>query len=355
MLGAPLENHWINIMAGNVESVSVQPAHPTIHLGERSILLPATVNAHAHLELSQLEAPLDVPNRSMSDWVAALLAFRRSPDYDAEQGILQALRRPELWESTIAVADIVPPILETADGRRRTVTDETCRWLPFTELIGWRQDQERGAFAPRYTFGLSPHAPHTVCPALLDWAIRQNIPLAMHLAETPEELQLLRHHTGPLLEMMRRADSDYDPKTVLHGKRPMDYLQLLSAAPKAFIIHGNYLDDEELQFLAARRETMSVVYCPRSLAYFRHSAYPLKKMLDYGVRVLLGTDSLASVPNLNLVEEIQFAWKQHPTVSLEIIYRMGTLEGASALDLPKGFGTIQPGSPAKFVVLHSHR
>jgi len=173
----------------------------------------------------------------------------------------------------------------------------------------------------------------------------------MHLAETLEELQLLHHHTGPLLEMMQRADPDYDPKSVLLGTSPMDYLQLLSAAPSVFVIHGNYLDDEELRFLAMHRETMSVVYCPRSHAYFRHAPYPLQKMLDYGVRVLLGTDSLASVPNLSLVEEIQFVLQQHPEVPAEVVYRLGTFEGASALHLPQGFGAIHPGSPARFAVL----
>ena len=344
MLGRPLENHWINITDDKVESISASPAYlPAQYLGDQSVILPAAINAHAHLELSQLDSPLDVPSRSMSDWVAALLAFRRSAEYNADEGIRQALCRPELLESTIAIADIVP----------YTTTEIGCRpavdCLPFAELIAWRSDQIDEC-VPR-SFGLSPHAPHTVCPALLEKAICQNVPLAMHLAETPEELELLRYHTGPLLEMMRRADSDYDPKSVLLGKRPMDYLQLLSAAPSVLVIHGNYLDNEELQFLATHRETMSVVYCPRSHAYFRHTAYPLQKMLDYGVRVLLGTDSLASVPNLSLVEEMQFAIEQHPMVLPEVVYRLGTSEGAAALNLPVGVGSVQPGSPARFVIL----
>jgi len=341
MLGRPLENHWINITDGRVESVSPKPAYLPQYLGEQSIILPAAINAHAHLELSQIEAPLDVPSRSMSDWVAALLAFRRSADYNADEGIRQALGRPELLESTIAVADIAP---RESSGQPGGLRPPLLR--SYAELIAWRSEQIEENIP--HTFGLSPHAPHTVCPALLEKAINQNVPIAMHLAETPEELQLLRHHTGPLLEMMRRADPDYDPKSVLLGKRPMDYLQLLSAAPSVLIIHGNYLDDEELRFLAAHRETMSVVYCPRSHAYFRHTSYPLQKMLEYGVRVLQGTDSLASVPNLNLVEEMQFALQQHPMVSPEVVYRLGTLEGAKALNLPEGFGTIQPGSPARF-------
>ena len=139
---------------------------------------------------------------------------------------------------------------------------------------------------------------------------------------------------------------------MLLGKRPMDYLQFLSAAPSVFIIHGNYLDDEELRFLAAHRETMSVVYCARSHAYFRHTPYPLQKMLDYGVRVLLGTDSLASVSNLCFVEEMQFVMQQHPTISPEMVYRLGTWEGAKAFHLlSEGIGTIQPGSPARFMAL----
>ena len=279
----------------------------------------------------------------MSDWVAALLAFRRSSGYDAAEGIKQAFRRPEFLESTLAVADIAHTDIPSGGFPAPLL-------MSFTELIAWQKDAaEKLDYTPN-TFGLSPHAPHTVCPALLERAISQNVPLAMHLAETQEELQLLRHHTGPLLDMMRRADSDYAPKSVLLGKRPMDYLQLLAAAPNVLIIHGNYFDDEELRFLAAHRETMSVVYCPRSHAYFKRPSYPLQKMLDYGVRVLLGTDSLASTPNLSLVEEMQFALNQNPTVSPEIVYRLGTSEGAAALGLPKGFGTIQPGCPAKFTI-----
>ena len=350
MLGDPVENHWINIADSKVESISGKPIYESArHLGDESVILPAAVNAHAHLELSQLETPLDVQSRSMPDWVVALLAFRRSAGYNAQQGIRRAMCRPELVESTAAVADIVPPTLKTADGRWQTTAEEACRWLPYTELIGWDKTGTPAKCSGFHPFGLSPHAPHTVHPALLEWAINQHVPIAMHLAETWEELQLLRHHTGPLLDMMRHADPDYNPKSVLLGKRPMDYLQLLSAAPNVLIIHGNYLDDEEMQFLATFRETMSVVYCPRSHAYFRHTAYPLKKMLDLGVRVLLGTDSLASTPDLNLVEEMRFVLKHHPSVLPENVYRMGTVEGASALNLLReGFGTIQSGSSTRF-------
>ena len=345
MLGVTAENHWVNISEGKVDSLSSKPAHPVFrHFGEHSVIMPAGVNAHAHLELSQLDAPFDVPTRSMTDWVGALMSFRQSTRYDAKYAILSALQRKDLAESTAAVADIVPMKLEGLTPTRSQCT----KHIPFVELIAWRKETaEKLNYAPG-AFGLSPHAPHTVCPELLERAVAQHVPIAMHLAETKEELQLLKHHKGPLLEMMRRAAPDYDPKNVLLGKRPMDYLKRLADAPKAFIIHGNYLDDEELRFIASRRETMSVVYCPRSHDYFRHPSYPLKKMLDLGVRVLLGTDSLASVPNLSFMDEIRCAVERHRSVSPEIIYRLGTFEGASALDLLyEGLGVIKPGGAAR--------
>ena len=197
MLAAPLENHWINIAEGKVESISKKPVHvSTKHLGERSEILPAGINAHAHLELSQLESPLDIPSRAMSDWIAALLAFRRSAHYDATQGIRQALCRPELLESTVVVADIVPPTLTESQFN---ICDSVSKTLPikyfsFAELIAWQSDTAKKIAFPSNVFGLSPHAPHTVCPTLLERTIDQKLPIAMHLAETLEELQLLRHH-----------------------------------------------------------------------------------------------------------------------------------------------------------------
>ncbi|MDR3183639.1 MAG: amidohydrolase family protein [Planctomycetaceae bacterium] len=345
MTGAVLENHWLNIADGLVESLSLKASfEQQTELPPQSILLPGLFNAHTHLELSQLSAPLDVPSRKMSDWIDALLAFRRSPEYNAEAAIQSALQK---MTGTAVAADITPPQC-FASVPPPTASDTTR--LAFGELIAWREEQVPKITPSSRQYGVSPHAPQTVCPALRDYAAALNVPAAMHLAETLEELQLLRSGTGPLLDMMRRADADYNPAKTLLGKRPWDYLQLLSQFPKAFIIHGNYLDDEELRFLAKHRETMSVVYCPRSHYYFRHTAYPLRKMLDFGVRVLLGTDSAASAPDYNLANEIRFAAEQHPDVSIDEIYRSATSAAAEAFDLPQ-YGTLAAGQRAVFACL----
>src|SRR4029079_17443838 len=120
-------------------------------------------------------------------------------------------------------------------------------------------------------------APYTVHPdlfaALLKFAAINRYPVAMHLAESPEEIELLRSGGGPfrdLLEELGVWREDANPK----GYRPLDYLQTLGEAPRALIIHGNYLDQEEVEFLAKHNNTMALVFCPRTHAYFGHKQYP---------------------------------------------------------------------------------
>ena len=88
----------------------------------------------------------------------------------------------------------------------------------------------------------------------------------------------------------------------------------LAQAPRALAIHGNYLDGEDIGFLAADRSKMSVVFCPRTHAFFAHEGYPLAAMLARGVNVVLGTDSRASNPDLSLLAEMRFCAAGHADV-----------------------------------------
>ncbi len=354
----PLESGFVNVRDGLIESVGSSPTQREVFdFGEDCRILPGVVNAHAHLELSQIPQQLDVPlvgtRRPFVDWIDRLMAFRRSSSYNAEEGIWTASLLPEILSETVAIGDIVPPI-PTLDFERLPKTPER---ISFYELIAWtpdaaaaRLDEARRLLAGKSSarFGLSPHAPQTVHRTVFEETVRWNVPLAVHLAESPEEIELLRFRRGPLLDLMRRADPNYDPESFLVGDRPLDYLKLLSEAERTLIVHGNYLDAEEIAFIGKNSERMSVVYCPRTHAYFGHSPYPLRKMLDAGVCLALGTDSLASSPDLSLLNEIKFLIKAYPDLSFETVVRMGTLNGARALGIDDRYGTLEPGKTATF-------
>ena len=80
---------------------------------------------------------------------------------------------------------------------------------------------------------------------------------------------------------------------------------------------------------------------------------PLKKFLDAGITVGLGTDSLASSPTLNMWDEMRYAYQIHRRdgISAEDIFRLATIGGAKALGLDKEIGTLEPGKKADIIAV----
>jgi cytosine/adenosine deaminase-related metal-dependent hydrolase len=186
--------------------------------------------------------------------------------------------------------------------------------------------------------------------SLIELASNENWPVAMHLAESTDELELLHAGTGPFQQLLEER-SMWDAEAIPRGSRPMDYLRMLAEAPRALVIHGNYLDEDERAFLAANTDRMSLVYCPRTHAYFDHPPYPLRELLAGGVRVALGTDSRASNPDLDLLAEMRYVARRFPAVARDAILRMGTLNGAEALGRAAEIGSITPGKAANLIAV----
>jgi cytosine/adenosine deaminase-related metal-dependent hydrolase len=186
--------------------------------------------------------------------------------------------------------------------------------------------------------------------SLVNFAKERELPVAMHVAESAEELELLDAGTGPFQELLDER-SMWDADAIPRGSRPLDYLRMLAEAPRSLVIHGNYLDEDEHEFLAANADRMSLVFCPRTHEYFRHSSYPLAKLLEKGVRVALGTDSRASNPDLNLFAEMRHVAKTFPAIDPNVILRMGTLSGAEALGRDAEVGSITPGKFGNLVAM----
>jgi cytosine/adenosine deaminase-related metal-dependent hydrolase len=117
------------------------------------------------------------------------------------------------------------------------------------------------------------------------------------------------------------------------------------------VVHGNFLDSEEIAYLADRRDRMSLVYCPRTHAYFNHGTYPLSTWLDTGVNLCLGTDSRASNPDLDLLAEMRFVAELHGDIEPRVVLEMATLAGARALGVEATAGSLAVGKPADLALV----
>jgi cytosine/adenosine deaminase-related metal-dependent hydrolase len=328
-------------------------AGPPIDLGNVA-LMPAFVNAHTHLEFSDLHQPLGRPGMRLADWIRLVIAERGQRREETADAI-QAGLRESIAEGVLALGEIVG-----ASGSEEpySLLLAPCSLL-FFEVIGFSRARAASVLksleerldvllrSRAILAGISPHAPYTVSPALLknlvSVARRRQLPVAMHLAESADELTLLASGTGPFQELLDER-SMWDASAIPSGSRPLDYLRQLAEAPRCLVIHGNYLDAEEHAFLAGHADRMSLVFCPRTHAYFEYPPYPLAELLAADVRVALGTDSLASNPDLDLLAEMRHVAHSHPRVAPEAILRMGTLDGARALGCDAQTGSLTPGT-----------
>lgn len=202
--------------------------------------------------------------------------------------------------------------------------------------------------------GISPHAPYTIRPSMFEATVERSakhrVPLAFHLAESPEELQLLATGDGPMVDFLI-AFGVWDPTAIPHGLRPLDYLKSLSRAHCALAIHCNYLADDEIEFFAAHADRLSAVYCPRTHYFFGHAPHPLPRLLTAGANVALGTDGRCSNPDLSLLNEMRFVRQAYPALSPDVILRLGTLNGAQALGADREVGSLSVGKLANLLVL----
>jgi cytosine/adenosine deaminase-related metal-dependent hydrolase len=393
--GPPIRNGVVYVERGRIVAVEEAPSSRGAEDLGNVAILPGLVNAHTHLDLSDLAEPLGEPGIAFCDWIRRVIGYRRSRDDNApeaawQRGLAESFRfgattlgdivlwnaaraRCAAWsrhsgcsphesgdEAPYSKGPAVTPFVELIAPTPETVPAvvELAQDLLGRQLHGRPSTPEsRGGSAtatPTAYVGLSPHAPYSVHPDLLDRVValsaQQRLPLAMHLAESREEIELLRTGGGPLRELLGELGA-WCPTLISTPTRPLDYLHKTAVAHRTLAIHGNYLDDEEIALLAAQRQTTSVVYCPRTHAYFGHARYPLEKMLAAGVNVALGTDSRASSPDLSVLAEMREIARWHPTVARETILRMATLDGACALGCDDEVGTLEPGKSADLVAV----
>ena len=342
-------------------------------------LVPGLVNAHTHLEFSDLAKPLGRPGMGLADWIRLVIAERqrgdRSPRAAIAGGIEESVAagvtaigeiatvEPDAYAPCPAVdltllAEAIGFSPARAESVLGAVSERLDGWLGWSEATpqctGGSLRSTPATHGASVHLGVSPHAPYSVSPQLLDALValarRRGLPVAMHLAESEEELELLATGGGPLQELLDER-SMWDAAAIPRDTKPADYLWRLTGAPRALVIHGNYLGGEDRALLAAHADRMSVVYCPRTHAYFGHLPYPLARMLSAGVRVVLGTDSRASNPDLSLLDEMRYVAREHPHVEPPTILRMATQWAAEALGRGEELGSITVGKRADLVAL----
>lgn len=345
------------LAAGAAQVVPAPPAVPSEYFPGCS-LLPGFVNTHTHLELTGLAGAIDAPD--FADWIRRIIALKATFDYDhflaaARQGVADCFAGGVTTIADTGDSGAVIEALFEAQGSgivyHEVFGPDPGQCSSSLEGLQQRVAERRRFTSDRIRIGVSPHAPYTVSGALYRavsrWARAEGLPLATHVAEAPGELALFRDGSGSFGEMWRRRGIPLPRGPVT----PIEWLERHEVlGPGTLCVHVVHADGTDVERLA--RSGSAVAHCPMSNRAHAHGTAPLAAMLEAGVRLGCGTDSVVSVGRLDLLGEVRAA-RVLAGLSASASLALCTTAAAGALGLDTEVGSLEPGKWGDVVAIRT--
>ncbi|MBI2948116.1 MAG: amidohydrolase family protein [Verrucomicrobia bacterium] len=365
----PLDNGAVRITGSRIaaaapwKEIRGPSGEEIFDLGE-VLLMPGLVNAHCHLDYTDMRGQIPRP-KSFPDWIKALLALKAQWTYSdyAQSWLHGAKMLVRRGVTTVADIEAVPELLP------EVWTATPLRVVSFLEMTGVRARRSAPEILKETveridllsheisSAALSPHAPYSTTADLLRATAAKSRQrrwrVTMHVSESQAEFEMFTHRRGPLYDWLRRQRDTSDCGL----GSPVQHLQRNGLLGENLLaVHVNYLAEGDAELLARRK--VSVAHCPRSHQYFQHDPFPFAKLSNVGVNSCLGTDSLVSVastrrqkPELDLFAEMRAFSAAHDDVPPETIVKLATLNGGRALGMAGKIGQLIPGTFADFIAL----
>jgi 5-methylthioadenosine/S-adenosylhomocysteine deaminase len=320
-----------------------------------AVLVPGLINCHTHLELTHLAGRNS--EADFTRWIRRVRELKQETQSDQFLAAAKAGVQDGWMKGVTCVAD-------TGDSGAplRALAALGGRGIYYQEVFGPDPAQVEESMAGlkaavlalrasltahpsnRLTVGVSPHAPYTVSAplyrAVAQYARSERLSVAVHLAESRAESELVRDGAGPFADALARRGITFEAQHV----SPVEYLHGLGVLGHALCIHSVQVDARDIGLL--KTDNASVAHCPLSNRAHHHGTAPLAELRRAGVPTGLGTDSVVSVGALDLWAEAQAAG-----LAGEDALRMLTIEGARALGWETEIGSLEVGKAGDLAIL----
>jgi 5-methylthioadenosine/S-adenosylhomocysteine deaminase len=319
------------------------------------IVMPGLINTHTHAPMVLFRGLAD--DLALMDWLQKYIfpaeAKTVSPAFVRTGTRLAALEMIQSGTTTFADMYYFEEEIAKAvkEAGMRGVLGQTIIKFPVADaktpadsLARARTFIQQFKNDPLIVPAVAPHSPYTLEPDTLKQASalakELEVPLIIHLAETRDEVEIIR-------SQFQRSPTSF-----------LDSLGILG--PNVLAAHGVWVSNEDIAVLKSRG--VSIAHNPESNMKLASGTAPVVKYLNAGVTVGLGTDGAASNNDLDMFEAMRFAALLHKlhnndpkATPAPVVLDMATRLGAQAVGLGKLIGSLEVGKRADLIMLSTDR
>lgn len=328
----------------------------------KGIISPGFINAHCHLELSHLKGV--IPEKTgLVDFVFEVVSKR----YFEQKEILDAIVKAEEemhQNGIIAVGDICNYTTTVSQKIERNLS-----YYNFIEISGWLPEIADVRFEKRklaldqfeknnLTASIVPHAPYSVSEILWEKIIPffSGKTITIHNQETADEDLFFKDGAGDFLRMFEKMNIDNSFYHARKIRSVESYFQKISSASSVILVHNTFTQQQDLDYIRQyqnKEQVVSFCLCPNANLYIENTLPPVDLFVKNNFNIILGTDSLASNHQLDILEEIKTISANFPGIETESLLKWATLNGAKALQMEKHLGSFETGKIPGIILIEN--
>lgn len=319
-------------------------------------LSPGFINTHCHLDLSHLKGMIKEGGGLLS-FVRQIISLRDAAAQEKKNQSMFSAMDEMMKAGIVAAGDIC-----TGTASLEVKKFSSLQWVNFIELTGMSDQDAGGRFAkavgirsnfdkalPEFKTAFSPHAPYSVSPSLMkmvDNATSGEV-IAVHNQESLQENILFAEKKGAFIRLYEDMGIDISGFHPTGRSSLQSWPASFTRARHIISVHNIFSDTNDIEYTKKRESDSGgpVFYfclCPRANQFIERALPPVDALMEAGVRIVLGTDSLASNHSLSILEEMKVIGR-HYHIAPEIMLAWATLEGAKALGMDKSLGSFDKG------------
>lgn len=323
------------------------------------ILSPGLINCHCHLELSHLKNVIP-PHTGLIEFLCSVVTKRDFHREVIDQEIIKAEK--EMYDNGIVAVGDIGNTADTAEVKSKS----KIRWQNFVEVLGFtdeKADENIQHYKQvantletklqtsniKHRTSLVPHAPYSISPKtfkLINELTKDQV-ISIHNQEHPAEDVLYKTGGGEYLKLFKIFGIDKSPFPVTGLSSIRSVLPHFNNGQTIFLVHNTFMAEEDVLFAKqyANENQLTLIWCLciNANLYIENKTPPIEMFIKNNCPLVLGTDSYSSNWQLSIAKEIQAIKNNFPSLSLETILQMATINGAKALKWDNELGSFEKG------------